>query len=177
MTRPRRAPNTCDGRARRPPSGSCGRRVLARDARQAKKEAAAWASRARRGAGHLRRSSSWCRAADGGLARGGAAACDPAAVRRRVNPRPCGARPEDLYVEYADESRAPAPRYAQMTLSQQRRRFGVGDYRAFRAVRLLAAALANWRTTCRPPGSSTAYSSILSRIMPSCCARAQKMRD
>ena len=52
------------------------------------------------------------------------------ATRRRVNLRPCGARPEDLYVDYADESRA--PRYAQMTLSQQRRRFGVDDYRAFR---------------------------------------------
>ena len=48
--------------------------------------------------------------------------CQPASLRRR---------PEDL-VEYADESRAPAPRYAQMTLSQQRRRFGVEDYRAFR---------------------------------------------
>ena len=36
------------------------------------------------------------------------------------------------YVEYVDEARAPAPRYAQMTLSQQRRRFGVDDYRAFR---------------------------------------------
>ena len=54
------------------------------------------------------------------------------ATRRRVNPRPCSSKPEDLYVEYADESRAPAPRYAQMTLSQQRRRFGVEDYRAFR---------------------------------------------
>ena len=56
----------------------------------------------------------------------------PIPRRRRVNLRPCGARPEDLYVDYVDESRAPAPRYAQMTLSQQRRRFGVDDYRSFR---------------------------------------------
>ena len=104
---------------------------LARDALQAKKEAAAMRARALRAEDLLalavRRppTAAWREAAPPLRPR-----APP--VRRRVNPRPCGARPEDLYVEYADESRAPAPRYAQMTLSQQRRRFGVEDYRAFR---------------------------------------------
>ena len=104
---------------------------LARDALLAKKEAAAMRARALRAEDLLalavRRppTAAW---------REAAAPLRPRApsIRRRVNLRPCGARPEDLYVDYADESRAPAPHYAQMTLSQQRRRFGVEDYRAFR---------------------------------------------
>jgi hypothetical protein len=104
---------------------------LARDALQAKKEAAAMRARALRAEDLLalavRRppTAAWREAAPPLRPRA-------PAVRRRVNPRPPSARPEDLYVEYADEARAPAPRYAQMTLSQQRRRFGVEDYRAFR---------------------------------------------
>ena len=104
---------------------------LARDALQAKKEAAAMRARALRAEDLLalavRRppTAAWREAAPPLRPRA-------PSIRRRVNPRPCSSKPEDLYVEYADEARAPAPRYAQMTLSQQRRRFGVEDYRAFR---------------------------------------------
>ena len=104
---------------------------LARDALLAKKEAAAMRARALRAEDLLalavRRppTAAWREAAPPLRPRA-------PSIRRRVNPRPCSSKPEDLYVDYADESRAPAPRYAQMTLSQQRRHYGVEDYRAFR---------------------------------------------
>ena len=139
----------------------CRRRRIARARRPTSEEGGrgdAGARAAGRGPARARRAP----AADGGLARGGAAFAAPGsinsptrqpaalrlataseflssrrwrrggAVERLTPQKRAGARPEDLYVEYADESRAPAPRYAQMTLSQQRRRFGVDDYRAFR---------------------------------------------
>ena len=128
-----RAVNTCDGRARRPPSGTtppspsrwratpykrrrrprrCGR---ARCAPRTCSRSPCAGRRRRPGARRRRR-------CDPGRPRSAAAStCGPAAR----GPRTC--------TSTTPTSRGrPAPRYAQMTLSQQRRRLASRDYRAFR---------------------------------------------
>ena len=100
---------------------------LARDAFEARREAARMRARALRAEDLLalavRRppTSAWREAAPPVRPRA-------PSVRRRVAARPCGTSADDMY----DYAPAPAARYTRLTLSQQRRRFGVDDYRAFR---------------------------------------------
>ena len=100
---------------------------LARDAFEARREAARMRARALRAEDLLalavRRppTSAWREAAPPVRPRA-------PSVRRRVAARPCGTSADDMY----DYAPTPAARYTRLTLSQQRRRFGVDDYRAFR---------------------------------------------